>query len=80
MNDCDIAENCTGNSSQVICVSSIHETKNPTCSLEITMNVTVLYSKVYKNCVKSIDAEKNQHDTEIIFHMTFVVYFAFMLV
>lgn len=59
-------------------MSSIHKTKNPTQNLEITMNV--LYSMVYKYCAKSVDAEENQNDTEMVFHMTFVVYFTFMLV
>lgn len=59
-------------------MSSIHKTKNLTQNLEITMNV--LYSMVYKYCAKSVDAEENQNDTEMVFHMTFVVYFTFMLV
>lgn len=59
-------------------MSSIHKTKNPTQNLEITMNV--LYSMVYKYCAKSVDAEENQNDTEMVFHMTFIVYFTFMLV
>lgn len=54
MNDCDIAENCTGNSSQVIFVRQ----KPPPYNPEITMNV--LYSMMYKNWVKSVDAEKTR--------------------
>lgn len=42
--------------------------------------MNVLYSMVYKYCAKSVDAEENQNDTEMVFHMTFVVYFTFMLV
>lgn len=44
------------------------------------MNVTALYSKLYKNYTEPANSEKNKHDTEIIFHMTFVVCFDFMLV
>lgn len=68
MNDCDIAENCTGNSSQVIFVSSLNETKTPSV-ISKSLRIGVVW------CIKmvlNLLMLKKKNDTERIFHMTFV--------